>query len=124
MNLGNSPKQDQTATATALRGERIVALDCAALLGPAGPVPMTGVVHLRLADLTADLLAEAAPVTIFLPLIAPQGDAATAVERLEELGYGGRLIVLAPALPRPRLVERELRCLGPGARLTVISPEV
>lgn len=106
----------------ALKGEKVIALDCELFLGPDGPVPMPNVTHLRFADLTADVLALLEPTLIILPLFAPNYDAMTAIETLEELGFAGKLTVLAPDLPRPRLVERELRSLGPGNRLTLISP--
>ena len=105
-----------------MEGERAVAFDCLPCLGPDGPVPMTGVTHLRFADLTAALLARMRPSLILLPLFSPGYDATTAIETLEALGYRGRLTILAPDLPKPRLVERELRNLGPGMRLTLISP--
>ena len=106
----------------AIEGEQTVALDCEVFLGPGGPLPMTGVTHLALSDLTAQILSALAPSLIILPLFSSGHDAMTVIERLEDLGYGGRLTVLAPELPKPRLVERELRALGPGARLTLISP--
>ena len=111
-----------TMTPIALPGERTIALDCELFLGPAGPLPMTDVQHIHFADLTADLLATVKPSRIILLLFAAGYDAVTVVEMLEDLGYVGKLTVLAPALPRPRLVERELRSLGPGTRLTLISP--
>ncbi len=120
------PKEKSTdlakMTPTAVTGERIIALDCEVFLGPAGPLPVTEVQHLHFADLTAELLTTVKPSLIILPLFAAGHDAMTVVVILEGLGYAGRLTVLAPALPRPRLVERELRGLGPGMRLTLISP--
>ena len=106
----------------AMAGEKIVGLDCELFLGPDGPLPMAGVTHLAFSDLSPALLTALEPGLIILPLFAASHDAMTVIERLEELGYGGRLTVLAPQLPRPRLVERELRSLGPGTRLTLISP--
>ena len=59
---------------------------------------------------------------IILPLFGSGYDASSAIDELERLKYAGRITVIAPSLPRPSLVERELRALGPGARLTLISP--
>lgn len=106
----------------AMEGEKVAALDCDLFLGPDGPLPMTGVTQLTFADLSPERLAALDPGLIILPLFTASHDAMTVIERLEELGYAGRLTVLAPQLPRPRLVERELRSLGPGTRLTLISP--
>lgn len=122
MDPQKKPKDDHHALPLTVGGEKVMALDCEMLLGSDGPLPMTEVIHLRFADLTAALLAETGTTLILLPLIAPHYDAATAVERLQALGYAGKLTVLAPELPRPKLVERELRNLGPGTRLTLISP--
>lgn len=84
---------------------------------------MNGVIHLKLAEVTKEALAMLRPTQVILPLIAADHDAAAAIEHLEALGYGGTILVLSPPLPKPRLVERELRGLGPGARLTLITPD-
>ena len=102
--------------------DSILALDCMPLMDEGGPLPMTGVQHWHFADLTAEVLQNLGPTHIYLPLFASGYDAIAAVEVLEKLGYFGKITVIAPNLPRPRLVERELRTLGPGLRLTLISP--
>jgi hypothetical protein len=107
----------------ALQGEKVVAVDCAALLGGTGPDLVEGIRHASLADLDAAFLAEHQPSVLILPLFAASYDAMTAIELLEALHYAGRIAVLAPSLPKPRLVEAELRKLGPGTRLTLISPQ-
>lgn len=104
-------------------GERVIALDCDFLAGPAGQFALEGLTHLRLDALSLDLLASLEPSLIILPLFAATYDAAKGIEVLEGLGYKGKLVVLAPALPKPRLVEAELRGLGPSARLTLVSPQ-
>ncbi|MGL6208404.1 MAG: hypothetical protein ACRC14_01075 [Paracoccaceae bacterium] len=75
-----------------------------------------------LGDLDADLLARLTPERIVLPLMARGHDAMTIIEQLESLGYRGAITVVAPALPHPRMVERELRGLGPGNRLRLVTP--
>ena len=105
-----------------LPGEAVLAVDCALLLGRKGPLPTPGIRHCHLAEVDAGLLRDAAPACVILPLFAAAYDALTAVELLEDLGYLGRIAVMAPDLPKPRLVEQELRQLGPGARLVLISP--
>ena len=122
MDPKEKPAAPSRMTPIAMVGERAIAFDCLLFLGPGGPLPMTGVTHLRFADLSAALLAATNPSQIILPLFAAYYDAMSAVEMLEDLGYIGKLTVLAPDLPKPRLVERELRSLGPGTRLTLISP--
>ncbi len=98
-------------------GTVVVALDCEALLGT-----VAGLSHARFDGVDAGFLASVNPGLIIVPLFAANYDAAMAVDLLEDLGYLGRIAVLAPILPRPRLVERELRSLGPGERLVLISP--
>ena len=105
---------------TILDNEIVLALDCALLLGPQGPLPMSGVIHLGLARLEAAALLRLQPTLIIMPLFTADHDATTAIERLVELGYCGRVTILAPQLPNPGLVERELR--GLGLRVTLISP--
>lgn len=102
--------------------ERFLAIECAGLIAPEGPIPLPGVVHCRYAQLTAALLAEIRPSTVVLPLFAAEHDALTMVETLEDLAFAGRILVIAPRLPRPHLVERELRAAGPGPRLLLVSP--
>ena len=122
MELKEKPATQSMIPPYAMTGELAVAFDCEHFLGPSGPLPMIGVAHFSFADLTPDLLAATSPSMILLPLFAASYDAVAAVERLQELGYTGKLTILAPELPKPRLVERELRNLGPGTRLTLISP--
>ena len=100
----------------------ILALDCHALLAPRGPIPIPTARHHPSADLSAALLAEIRPDRIILPLFGGPSDALTIIEHLEALGYAGRIFVLAPPLPRPALVERELRAAGPGTRLVLVTP--
>ena len=101
---------------------RILAIDAKALVGPGGPMPMFGVAHHSFGCLDAALLARLQPTLVVLPLFAEGHDAFTVIEILEKLVYQGRISVIAPSLPLPRLVERELRALGPGTRLTLITP--
>jgi len=73
-------------------------------------------------DLTATLLATLRPDRVLLPLMGRGHDAMQVIERLEALGYTGAITVLAPTLPHPRMVERELRSIGPGDRLILLTP--
>jgi hypothetical protein len=118
------PDSNPPFRAVAAADEVLLALDCQELLDATGPLPTLGVVHRRFADLGPALLAELRPGRIIMPLFAAGYDAMAAVEILEQLGFGGQISVIAPDLPRPRLVERELRALGPGLRLSLITPGV
>jgi hypothetical protein len=119
-----APNQDRSPQghplATPNDAETVLALNCEIFLGPQGPLPMTGVTHLTLTQLDAALLRRLQPSHVILPLFTDDHDATTAIERLVELGYTGKVTVLAPKLPNPRLVERELASLG--LAVTLISP--
>ena len=81
-----------------------------------------GLVHHRLADLDPELLAQLAPLRVFLPLVGRNQDAIQMILTLQSWGYAGPLTVLAPALPDRAMVEAELRALGPGLRLDLLTP--
>jgi hypothetical protein len=100
--------------------ENVLALHCEIFLGPQGPLPLTGVTHRTLSSLDADLLQCLQPKLVIMPLFTADHDATTAIERLAALGYTGPVTVIAPKLPNPRLVERELASLG--LAVTLISP--
>ena len=103
-------------------GGPVVGLECADLLGQSAPLAAGGIVHVRSGMLTAVFLAALRPACVILPLFAVDFDAMTEIEDLHAKGYTGRIAVLAPPMPNPRLVEQELRALGPGVRLVLISP--
>jgi len=106
---------------TIAAGEVVLALDCLDLLAPGGPLPLPGTIHRGYGEIDAALLAGLQPERIILPLFASGYDAMSAIEALQRLGYAGLITVVAPELPRPRLVERELRAAGPGQRLSLIT---
>jgi len=114
-------KTPATSALNFLAGRAVLAVECDRLLDVQGPFPLQGAHHCRLTDLKGDFLDRAAPNFVILPLFTGGYDAMTAVALLEDLGYRGRIVVLAPFLPKPDLVERELRQIGPGNRLVMIS---
>ncbi|MFT4150173.1 MAG: hypothetical protein QM656_08250 [Paracoccaceae bacterium] len=75
---------------------------------------------LPMARLNARTLLALHPDEIACALFAPGHDATQVVARLETMGYRGLITVVAPPLPDPRMVERELRALGPGLRLRLV----
>lgn len=98
----------------------ILALNCDVLLGTPETVPNVGLTHSLYAELDADLLARTAPDLVIIPLFTADHDANAMIERLVALGYGGKVAVLAPPLPNPPLVERELG--GLGLQVTLVCP--
>ena len=102
--------------------ERFLALDCAGVIAPDGPVVLRFVTHCRFAEVTPALLSQLAPTVVIVPLFSGAHDAMSMVEVLEDFGFRGMIFVIAPPLPRPELVERELRAASPGSRLMLVSP--
>jgi len=99
-----------------------------ALTAQSQSAPLAGasVMTTHLQALTSAVLRTADPDLVICALMAQSADDSGAdvvalIEKLQSLGYGGRIAVLCPYLPRPDLVQAELRALGPGARLTLIA---
>jgi len=104
------------------KDDRMIAIDCAGVFGPLWPVSLAGIGQFRFEDMTAALLLTHKPDLVLMPLFADDFDCISAIERLELFGFTGRMLVLAPNLPKPRQVEAELRGLGCGERLVLITP--
>ena len=60
-------------------------------------------------QLCSEELARIAPDLVVFPLFNASLDAIVVLTRLNALGYCGRCIVLTPRLPKPQLIEAELR---------------
>lgn len=59
--------------------------------------------------------------TLFSTPSEPHHDAVSVIEALVEAGFTGELVVLAPPLLRPKMVENELRGLAKGIKLRLIA---
>lgn len=70
--------------------------------------------------ITADLLAAIAPEKVICPLFSDDYDALVVAQILTKLGFGGTLVVVAPDLPNPRMVEREIRNQSGGLKVSVV----
>jgi|APEBP8051073178_1049388.scaffolds.fasta_scaffold00020_249 hypothetical protein len=92
--------------------------EAARVLPPDGAPVVVG----SLGRLTAQLVDKVAPEMVVLPLMANGQDAVQVITRLDELSYAGQVVVLAPTLPDPAMVERELRATAPGLRLRLVMP--
>lgn len=66
------------------------------------------------------LLATMAPDRVICPLFSDNYDALVVAQLLTKLGFGGTLVVVAPDLPNPRMVEREIRNQAGGIRVAVV----
>ena len=78
-------------------------------LGCALPDGVEGVALAGPEALDAVLLATLEARQVVCPLVAEGFDALAVALRLAQLGFRGPLMVLAPVLPNPRMVEREIR---------------
>lgn len=86
--------------------------------GVAGPERSVRVPFVRL---DAALLARLGPRHVVCALFAADCDAMIVAERLTELGWRGRLTVVAQALPDRRMVERELQAIAPWISVVVVA---
>lgn len=59
--------------------------------------------------------------TLFSTSAAPHHDAISVIEALVGAGFMGQLLVLAPPLLRPQMVETELKTLAPGMTVRLIA---
>ena len=66
------------------------------------------------ADLGADLFHDADPDVVVSPLLGERFDAIELAELLDTLGFEGRYVVVAPALPRPDIIKRDIVGAAPG----------
>ena len=78
--------------------------------GEAVPVSQDAMIFsLPFAQLCPEELARIAPDLVVFPLFNATLDAIVVLTRLNELGYNGRCLVLTPRLPKPHLIDAELR---------------
>lgn len=78
--------------------------------GEDAPVSQDAMIFsLPFAQLSPAELARIAPDLVVFPLFSATLDAIVILTRLNELEYRGRCLVLTPRLPKPHLIEAELR---------------
>ncbi len=71
-------------------------------------------------EIDAALLARVRPEKVICPMIGEDYDALSVATLLRSLDFGGTLVVVAPELPNPRMVEREIRNQAGGLRVSVV----
>jgi hypothetical protein len=84
----------------------------------------TGGLHLScctLADLPALCTGAHLPRLVAAPLFWPEGDVLDTLRVLSLVDYPGPVRVVAPPLPRPDIVRRELRADGPGLDIEIVE---
>lgn len=72
------------------------------------------------AALDAALMKSLRPDRVICPLFTAEFDALTVATQLRKLEFQGTLVVVAPDLPNPRMVERELRNQSGGLNVKVV----
>jgi hypothetical protein len=69
----------------------------------------------------AALLSSLGADCVVCPLFDAEFDAMAVAARLEALGYVGKLQIIAPELPNPRMVEREIRSQARSIKLQILQ---
>lgn len=80
-----------------------------------------GAARVALAQLDGGVLHRLRPAQVICALFGKDSDAMMVAERLAELGWRGRLTVLAPGLPNRRMVQQELQAIAPWIRVEVVA---
>lgn len=100
----------------------VVFVESPALPGGVLSCPRHGVpIVLPFPTITAGVFDRIAPLAVGLALFCPRLDATVVLDRLLRIGFRGRILVLAPPLPDPGLVQRDLAALYPALRLRVLA---
>lgn len=71
-------------------------------------------------EIDAALLARVQPEKVICPMIGADYDALSVANLLRSLDFAGVLVVVAPDLPNPRMVEREIRNQAGGLQVRVV----
>jgi len=112
-----APRRRAVPVALAGDGGMTVALGCAL------PEGVEGVALAGPEAVDAVLLATLEARQVICPLVAERFDALAVAARLVQVGFAGPLLVLAPPLPNPRMVEREIRNQSGGLEVRVVTRE-
>ena len=78
---------------------------------------------LPFALLCPEELARIAPDLVVFPLFSATLDAIVVLTRLNELGYTGHCLVLTPRLPKPHLIEAELRAYKGAMEVQLLTSD-
>ena len=78
---------------------------------------------LPFSQLCAAELERIAPDQVVFPLFSATLDAIVVLARLNELGYHGRCLVLTPRLPKPHLIEAELRSYQGAMQIQLLTSD-
>jgi hypothetical protein len=115
-----APKMGEGVLLFGLRSDDPVLRD----MGPALGLPAM-MIEVDCQSLTAAALQRGPVRRAICPLFAapsdPQSDAIAVIEALAALGFAGEVVVLAPPLLRPKMVEGELRAISRALRVRLMA---
>lgn len=76
-------------------------------------LPGGGIAFISISDVSEELLANHAPTVVFSPVLARRFDCIELAVLLHNIGYTGSYRAMAKDLPKPELIEREVREICP-----------
>ncbi|AZQ67507.1 hypothetical protein EF888_10415 [Silicimonas algicola] len=83
-------------------------------------LPGAGVAFVSIEEVTEALIALHAPTVVFSPVVARRFDCIDLAMRLSQIGYLGPYRAIAKDLPRPDLIEREVRQAFPNIDFAIV----
>ncbi len=103
-----------------LRG-RVLMLEWSGMIPPPFvPAGETDLIYSSLDMLGPAQFRSLAPDVILCPLFSAATDAVQIVEHLADLGYTGPVFAIGPDLPRPELVQEEIRAIAPAITFRLV----
>jgi hypothetical protein len=83
-------------------------------------LPEEGVAFVSIEEVTERLIVLHAPTVVFSPVVARRFDCIDLATRLSQIGYLGPYRAIAKDLPRPELIEREVRQAFPNIDFAIV----
>lgn len=119
--FGLGPESDETENQDRL-GPMILAVgDVRQWLGSGRALPIDS--QLAFADfheITAELLDTLAPDIVMSPLLTNNFDCLDLAQALQAGGFSGRLRIVAPDMPNPKVIQAEIKALCPALDVAFI----
>ncbi|MGR3511680.1 MAG: hypothetical protein ACU0GG_02865 [Paracoccaceae bacterium] len=85
------------------------------------PLPTSGLAFVALHEVTQATLDDLQPSVVFSPLLAKNFDCIDLAVLLNGLGYSGEYRAVAVGIPKPDLIEREVRQLCPQLKFSIVE---
>ncbi len=84
-------------------------------------VPREGMAFLAFHDVDEETLSALRPAIVFSPLLANTFDCIELALLLSKLGYGGKYRAVSENVPKPEVIEREVRQLCPKLDFRIVE---